>query len=601
MFIVDQVILLGSILLLIGIVSSKFSTRLGLPVLVLFLFVGMLAGEDGPGGIAFDNHQVAHAVGTLALGAILFDGGLQTTLGAVRTVWKPASLLATLGVFLTALLTGAAASYILDISLLEGLLLGSIIGSTDAAAVFSLLRNAGIHLRYRLRSVLEIESASNDPMAIFLTIGLLQVLMGEAELGVDLLRLFVLQMGLGAAIGLGVGWIATKVINRIDLASAGLYPVLATAFALFSFGATALSGGSGFLAVFLTGIVIGNHRIVFQKGTYLFHDALAWIGQITMFVVLGMLVTPSELLPVIGSGLLISAVLILVARPIAVVPFLLPFGYSLREVSLISWTGLKGSVPIILAIFPLLAGLPSGELLFNVVFFVVLVSAIVQGGSLAFLARKLGLEEEGEVEPPITLEITSLRDVDADIVEYTVGPDSRASDRRLSQLALPDGVVVAMIARDQNLIPPRGSTRIHPGDHVFVVLRSEMRPLVDRVFTRDPADEEELPPLIEFQLRGEATVEDLADFYGITLKAPGSMTLDNLIRDRFGEGAFEDRVVSIDGVKLHIIEIMEGRIVTVGFAITPADAAEDEGEVSAPGVGGVPDSGNAPIDRPPNL
>jgi cell volume regulation protein A len=344
-------------------------------------------------------------------------------------------------------------------------------------------------------------------------------------------------------------------------------------------------GGSGFLAVFLTGVLMGNRRIVFQKGTYLFHDAIAWIGQILMFVMLGMLVTPSELLPVVGTGLLISAVLILVARPIAVIPLLLPFGFNVREIALVSWTGLKGSVPIILAMYPLLFGLPSGELLFNVVFFVVLVSAIVQGGTLSWVARRLGLEEEGVPEPPVTLEITSLRDVDADIVEYTVGADSRAADRRLSQLALPNGVVVAMIARENTLISPRGSTTIRAGDHVFTVLRPDLRPLVDRVFTRNPGGEEELPPLIEFQLRGEATVEDLADFYGISLDAHGSVTLDELIRERFGEGAFEDRVVNIDGVKLHIIEIVEGRIVTVGFAISPS---EEEGGVS-------------PIDRPANL
>jgi len=597
MFPVDQFILLASILLLVGIASSKFSMRLGLPFLVLFLLVGMLAGEDGPGGIAFDNHQVAHAVGTLALAAILFDGGLQTSFAAVRSVWKPAALLATLGVFLTALVTGIAASYFLDISLLEGLLLGSIIGSTDAAAVFGLLRNAGIHLRYRLKSVLEIESASNDPMAIFLTIGVLEVLMGQAEPGPALLRLFVLQMGVGAAVGLGVGWLATRVINRIDLASAGLYPVLASSFALFSFGAAALMGGSGFLAVFLTGVLMGNRRIVFQKGTYLFHDALAWIGQILMFVMLGMLVTPSELLPIAGVALLISAVLILVARPIAVIPLLLPFGFNVREVALISWTGLKGSVPIILAMYPLLFGLPSGALLFNIVFFVVLVSAIVQGGTLSWIARKLNLEEEGYPEPPVTLEITSLRDVDADIVEYTVGADSRATDRRLSQLALPNGVVVAMIARDNALIPPRGSTTILAGDHVFAVLRSDLRPLVDRVFTRNPAGEEDLPPLIEFQLRGEATVEDLADFYGIGLDAPGSMSLDELIRERFGEGVFQDRVVSIDGVKLHIIEMVAGKIVTVGFAISSSE--EDEELVIGahdPLLKGAP-----PIDRPADL
>jgi len=573
MFLIDQLILLGSILLLIGIVSSKFSVRLGLPVLVLFLIVGMLAGEEGPGGIVFDNLQVAHAVGTLALAGILFDGGLQTPIEAIRSVWKPASLLATLGVLITALVTGIAAAYILDLPILEGILLGSIVGSTDAAAVFSLLRNAGVHLRKRLKYTLEIESASNDPMAIFLTIGIIQVLSGQAAMGVDLLWLFITQMGIGAAIGLGMGFAATRLINGINLETAGLYPVLTGACGMLSFGMAAALGGSGFLAVFLTGIVLGNSRIVFQRGTYLFHDAVAWIGQIMMFVVLGLLVTPSELVGVAGPALLISLVLILLARPLGVVPLMMPFGFNAREIALVSWVGLKGSVPIILATFPLLFGVPSGMLLFNVVFFVVLVSAVTQGSTLPLVARRLGLEEPGEPGLPVTLEISSLRDVDADIVEYTVGQDSRAADKRLSQLALPNGVVVAMLAREHTLIPPRGSTLILPGDHVFVVLRPETRLLVDRVFSRGRAEEPDLPSLVEFPLLGSTTVDDLADFYGIRLVAPGTMTLDALIRGRMLGEIAPDRIVTVDGIRLHIREIVDGAITAVGFAIP-----EDEGE-----------------------
>ena len=578
---IEQLILVGGILLLVGIVSSKASIRLGLPMLVLFLLVGMLAGEEGIGW-DFADVNIAYAVGTLALAAILFDGGLQTSGRAIKSVWKPSVLLATVGVLVTAVITGAAAAYILDLSLLEGILLGSIIGSTDAAAVFGLLRNAGIRLRHRLASVLEVESASNDPMAIFLTVGIISVLSGDAELGPDLLMLFAKQMGWGALVGIGIGWIAVKVINKIDLASAGLYPVMATAFGLLSFGLSYIVGGSGFLAIFVTGVVLGNSRIVFQKGTHLFHDALAWIGQILMFIMLGMLVTPSQLLPVAGVAFAVSAVLILVARPISVIPILMAFGYSKREIGLVSWVGLKGSVPVILAIFPLLAGLPEGRTFFNVVFFVVLISAIVQGGSLSFLARRLGVEEEPEPEPPITLEITSLKDVDADIVEYTVGDHSRAANRRLSHLALPHGVVVAMIARGNTLIPPRGSTTIRPGDHVFLVLRPDVRRLVDRVFTRDPDGEAEVPRLVEFQLRGGATLEDLADFYGISLDAPGSMTIDELIRSRLGEEVVEDRVVNIDGVLLHVIEVVEGKVVTVGFAIPPEEGGEGiTGEIPA--------------------
>jgi len=482
MFLVDQLILLGGLLLLAGIVSSKFSIRLGLPVLVLFLVVGMLAGEDGPGGIPFDNFAVAHAIGTLALAIILFDGGVQTKLSSLSAAWKPAVLLATLGVLMTALVTGAAAAYILGIPLLTGMLLGSIAGSTDAAAVFAVLRAQGVHLRHRIAATLEVESGCNDPMAIFLTVGLIQVLLGEVSLGPELASLFVRQMGIGTVAGLAVGWLAVRLMNRINLDTAGLYPALAGACGLLAFGVAASLGGSGFLSIYLAGIVLGNNRTTFQRGTALFLDGLAWISQVTMFVVLGLLVTPSRLTGVVWQGLLVATALILVARPLAVVPLLLPFRFSAREHVLISWVGLKGAVPIILAIYPLLFGVEHGALVFNVVFFVVLVSATLQGWTLPILARALGLEEQGRRVPPATLEIVSLRDVDADIVEFTVEKGSGAAGRTLTDLALPDGAVVAMIARANTLIPPRGKTRVAAGDHVFVVLRPEARALVEAVF-----------------------------------------------------------------------------------------------------------------------
>ncbi len=532
MFLVDQLVLIGAVLLLIGIVSSKLSLRMGLPVLVLFLIVGMLAGDEGIGGIQFDNILIAHGIGTIALAAILFDGGLQTPMRSIRSAWKPSALLATVGVLVTSLVTGLAAAYILDIPLLLGILLGSIVGSTDAAAVFSVLRSQGIRVRERLAATLEIESGSNDPMAIFLTIGVIEVLMGRMEFGPDLLRLFVLQMGIGAVVGISLGYLAVRSVNYINLEAAGLYPVLTGAWGLLAFGVAASLGGSGFLAIYLAGIVIGNSRLIFQRGTLLFHDGLAWVGQILMFVVLGLLSSPSGLVAVALEGFLVAAVLILVARPIAVIPLLLPFGFNLREHIFISWVGLKGAVPIILAMFPLLFDVPQGALLFNVVFFVVLISAVVQGGTLPMVARALGLEEEPEPARPVTLEITSLRDVDADIVEYSLGEDSRVSGRRLNQLALPDGVVIAMISRDNSLIPPRGSTMLLPGDHVFIVLRAETRPLVDRIFSRDGKSAEELPPLIEFPMLGTTTVEELWEFYGIRLGVPGEMTLDEVIRQR---------------------------------------------------------------------
>lgn len=573
MFAIDRLILLAAILILFGILSSKLSARLGLPVLVLFLLTGMLAGESGIGGIAFDSPQAAHALGTLALAMILFDGGLQTPVSSIKMVWRPASLLATLGVLVTALVTGVAAAYILDLPLLEGLLLGAIVGSTDAAAVFSLLRNAGIHINKRLKSTLEIESASNDPMAIFLTVGLLEVLVNDMPFGLGLLQLFVMQMGLGAVVGLLVGWVSVRVINRIQLVASGLYPVMVASCGLLAFGIAANLGGSGFLAVFLAGVVLGNSRFVFQRGTFLFHDGLAWLSQITMFVVLGLLVYPESLLEVWWQGLLIAAVLILVARPLAVVPMLRLFRFSRNEIALVSWVGLRGSVPIILAIFPLMFGLPNADLIFNVVFFVVLISATLQGSTLPLVARRLGLTEPPPAAPAATLEITAVGDIDADIVEYTLGEHPRAAGRLLSQMALPDDTVVAMITRGTTVIPPRGSTRLQQGDHLFVVLKPETRPFVDCVFAQvAEAPRLDLPDT-ELRLKGSTRVEDLRHSYGIDLAVEPQLTLDQLLRRDLAEDLKDSGGLVLDNVCLQVRGMIGNRVTTVGLRLLPQ--AED--------------------------
>ena len=566
MFLIDKIILLAAILILVGIVSSKLSARMGLPVLVLFLIIGMLAGDGGIGGIIFNNADAAHALGTLALAMILYDGGLQTPLASIKSVWKPSALLATLGVLVTAAIAGFTACWALDLPLMEGLLVGAIVGSTDAAAVFSLLRNAGIHVAPRLKSTLEIESASNDPMAIFLTVGLLEVLMNDLPFGIGLVQMFALQMGVGVAVGLAVGWVAVRVINRIHLLATGLYPVLVAAFGLLAFGVAANLQGSGFLAVFVAGVFVGNSRFVFQRSTFLFHDGLAWLGQITMFGVLGLLVHPPSLLDVWQEGLIISFVLIFVARPLAVVPILLPFGFNAREMALVSWVGLRGSVPIILAIFPLIFGLSGAPLIFNVVFFVVLISATVQGATLPIVARKLGLAAPAPPVPPATLEITALGDVDADIVEYILGDTCRAAGRRLSQMALPDSTVVAMITRQQTVIPPRGSTTLEAGDHLFVVLRPETRPFVDRVFSSHVGEAVvSMLPAAELRLKGTTRIEDLLRCYGIDLAIEGGLTLDQVLRRHLGDAAAVDASITLNGTVMRICEMVDRRIATVGL------------------------------------
>lgn len=587
MFLIDQVLFVAGVLLLLSILSSKFSSRLGVPVLVLFLGLGMLAGSEGIGGIEFEDYGLAHAIGTAALALILFDGGLRTPFSSVRLAWKPAASLATVGVLITSLVTGLAAALLLEIPWLHGLLLGSIVGSTDAAAIFAVLRSGGISLSRRLGSILEVESGSNDPMAIFLTVGLIQLVLGQTTFGVGLLVLLLQQLLIGAAVGLAVGKLAALCVNHINLASAGLYPILATAGGLLAYGTAAMLGGSGFLSVYLAGMLIGNSRIVLKKGIFLFHDGLAWLGQIAMFVVLGLLSFPSQLIEVALPALGVAAVLILFARPIAVVISLLPFHMPVRETAFIAWGGLKGAVPITLATFPLLLGVEGAMMMFNVVFFVVVVSALVQGSSLTACARWLGLERPPASEPPVSLEISALRHVEGDIVDYLVGNDSRAANRSVRELPLPDDVVIAMIARDQQIVMPKGHTTIKPGDHVIVVLRPQDRRLVDQVFAPHlPGETEDMPLETEFPLRGSVPVKTIRDLYCPDLDGSPEWTIDEMIRRRLSEQTIgPGTTLQTQDLAFHVRELdRDGRITRVGMVICPRnskDGCNDSKETAA--------------------
>jgi cell volume regulation protein A len=431
--------------------------------------------------------------------------------------------------------------------------------------VFSLLRSAGVHLRKRLSATLEVESGANDPMAIFLTVGLIQVLTAKMPLGLGLLWLFILQMGVGLGVGFAVGKLSVRLINRINLAATGLYPVLTAACGVLAFGLAASLQGSGFLAVYVAGIVLGNNKLVFQKGTLLFHDGIAWGGQIVMFVVLGLLSYPRDLIAVAGPSLLVAVALTFLARPLAVWGLLFPFKFTGRELSLISWVGLKGAVPIILATYPLMAGLPAGSKIFNVVFFVVLISALVQGGTTPWLARTLKLEDPPLHESPFSLEIMSLRDVDAEIIDYLVAEGSSASGRLLRDLALPEGAVVAMIAREKTLIPPRGSTDIRSGDHLFIVVNHESRLPVDAIFARRRGEERSFLRA-EFPLRGTTTLADLAEMHGIRLSEAPECTLEQLIRLHEPEVAVGTTVV-LDGVRLRVREMRGERVLSIGLGL----------------------------------
>jgi potassium/hydrogen antiporter len=565
---VDGLIFIGGALLLLAILSSTLSGKVGVPGLVLFLGIGMLAGEEGIGRIAFENYPLAHAIGTLALVLILFDGGLQTRWRSFRTAWKPAVTLSTVGVLATAALTGLAAAWLLDLPLLVGLLLGSIVGSTDAAAVFSILRGQGLHLKERIAATLEIESGSNDPMAVLLTLAFVSMLIGDVEPGWALIGFFVQQVVIGAAGGVAVGWAGVWISNRVSLTAVGLYPALVLGTGLLAYGLPAYLGGSGFLSVYLAGLVMGNARVVFKRGILLAHDGGAWIAQIVMFIMLGLLATPSRLVDVAVDGMLVAFVLMFVARPVAVFVTLAPLRFSLRELAFLSWVGLKGAIPIILAIYPLVLGLPEGALLFNIVFFVVLLSALTQGWTIPPVAKWTGVwEAQGQLDPPITLEINSIRHLDGDIVEYRVEPDAPAAGRRVRELALPESALIAMIARGDEIIPPRGRTSIQSDDYVFVVMKSDVRPVVDRMFAPRRSVEGQPLKILELPMDAKTRVGDLEDFYGIHLDPDPDRTLGDLMSERLGDDLKEGAEILAGEIRLVARRVVKGQVEMVGVEI----------------------------------
>lgn len=560
---IDELILLAGVLLLTAIVSSKISVRAGVPALVIFMAVGMLAGEDGPVGLLFDDFALAHGAGTAALLLILFDGGLRTPLASVRLAWRPALALSTMGVLLTAGLTGLIAAWVLGQPLVIGLLLGSIVGSTDAAAVFAILRGQGLALRERISATLEVESGSNDPMAVLLTLGLVSYLVGDMEPGWPVATFFLQQALIGGAGGLVAGWAGTLLVNRVQLDAAGLYPVLTIGVALLAYGVPAHLGGSGFLAVYVAGIVMGNSKLVFRRGVLQAHDGGAWMAQITMFLTLGLLATPSRIMDVAVEGTLIGLALMFVARPAAVMLTLAPFRFAARELFFLSWAGLKGAIPIILAIYPLLGGIPEGLLLFDVVFFVVLLSALLQGWSLPKVAEWLGVREYRPPPPPVTLEITSLRDIDGDIVDYLVEPDSLAAGRRVRDMALPESAVIAMVVRGNEIIPPRGSTRLDPGDHVFIVLKPFVRELVDRMFVRRLSPVDERVVAMAFPLKASITVGEVEEFYGIHLDPDPTRTVGDIVAERLGGALAEGAAIDAGEFKLAARTVVDGIVTEV--------------------------------------
>lgn len=470
----NEYVLIGaSILLLISVLVSKISDRFGVPALLLFLILGMLAGSDGFGGIYFDDPALAQFIGIVALILILFSGGLGTEWNEVRPVLKEGLLLSTFGVLITAITVGMFASVLLGLSPVEGLLLGSIVSSTDAAAVFSVLRSKGISLKGKLKPLLELESGSNDPMAIFLTVGLIQFITLPNSSVINLIGLFIQQMLIGALAGYGMGKVMLFFINRLRLGYEGLYPVLTLSLVVLTFGLTDIIGGNGFLAVYLAGIVLGRQDFLHQKSLLRFHDGLAWIMQITMFLTLGLLVFPSRLVPIISVGLLIAGCLMFVARPIGIFISLLPSALNWREKAFISWVGLRGAAPIILATFPLLAQLQQANLIFNVVFFVVLTSVLLQGSSLPRIARVLKVEAPVVPKRAYPIEYVPMGGLKSELKELPIPVDSGVDGKAIFELGLPDDFLIVLIARDNEFMVPSGGTVLQGNDTLLVLSDKE--------------------------------------------------------------------------------------------------------------------------------
>lgn len=469
MFAIEYFLLIGGTLILASIALARFSENLGVPTLLLFLTVGMLAGSEGPGGIHFDNAKIAQAIGIVALVFILFAAGLDTQWKMVRPMLNPALALSTLGVLLTALFIGIFSSLLLNLTFLEGLLLGAVVSSTDAAAVFSVLRSKNVSLKNPIKPLLELESGSNDPMAVFLTTSFVLLLTDPQQSLFNICLLFVVQMGLGSVLGLVMGKAMSILLNRLKVSYEGIYPVFCIAFACLIYGITTVFKGSGFLAVYIAGMIVGNSDVVHKRSLLRFFDGLAWLSQITMFVTLGLLVFPSRLIPIISTGLLFSVFLMFVARPVSTF-FCLPFTkLNWREKIFVSWVGLRGAVPIILATFPLLAKLANAELMFYLVFFAVLTSALLQGWSIPAVAKILCVDSPLEQNRKSPIEFMPTESLDTDLLDFIVPYNSNIAGKTIVEIGLPKDTLIVFIIRNEQFIVPSGGTVIEEGDLLQVL------------------------------------------------------------------------------------------------------------------------------------
>lgn len=569
----NALFLFAGILLLLGVLASTLSSRLGVPLLLLFLALGMLAGTDGIGGVAFDDFQLAFVIGNLALAVILLDGGLRTKISTFRAALWPSGMLATVGVILTAGLVGAFAVWALDVEWYYGLLLGSIVASTDAAAVFNVMRHGGIRLNERVGSTLEIESGANDPMAIFLVTLFIEWLSSPQHL--DLLQMtlrLLQQFGFGAVAGLVGGWALVQLMRNLRLAD-GLYSLMVVSGGLVVFSATNIIGGSGFLAIYLTGLIVGNQRARASEHVIRVMDGLAWLAQAGMFLILGLLVTPSHLSQHAWQALWIATFLMLVARPLAVWVSLLPFHFPRREMYYISWVGLRGAVPIVLAVFPVMAGLPNSHLLFDVTFMVVLVSLLVQGMTVAPLARKLRVLLPHRARPLDQHDLWINREDSLPLVAFKVEPESPAVGHKATQLTRGglQGVTVLLV-RQRELLMPDADTVLQAGDEAWVlVLSGEVEQFAESFSREDQQGALAVRNFFgEFVLNADSPVKALTLLYGVVLsEAESQGTIADLLARRLARSLVVGDGIQLDSVRLTVRSMDGSKVVTVGLKLLP--------------------------------
>ncbi len=559
-----RLMLITGVLLIAGVLSSRLSLRSGVPLIILFVGVGLLAGEEGPVGIVLNDAQLTSGLSIGLMALILYDGGLGTPVRHIRRVAGPTILLATIGVLISAVIIGAAAVLLLNLGWTEGLLLGSILGSTDAAAVFAAFRGRGVTLPERLKATLEVESGLNDPIAIFLVVTLTAMLAGSTSPPWwSVITNFAFQMGIGLAIGGGIGWAATAIMRRLHLDVAGLYLVFSLACGILAYGAAHVLHGSGFIAVYAAGVLIGHARLPFERGLRRFHDGIAWIAQVGVFVLLGLLAFPSRLIAAAPVGIAIALVLVFIARPLSVWVATLFFRYDWRDRLVITLGGLRGAVPVVFATIPLAAGLPGAATIFDVTFFVVLFSVLVQSTLLGPIARRLGKLVSESADASVSLELTALRETGQELLGYRVEAGSHAADQEVGKLALPADSLVVLIVRQKDVISPRGKTVMRDGDQVYVLSAVSYRKVVAELFAERLPDEMVLAGEHEFSLDAKvATLGDLEDFYGLELGKARDEPLADWLDRTMSQKPSPGMRIPIGGgagVNLVVLSVQNGR------------------------------------------